>query len=65
MNDTIHEWDDWWRAVAHHYQHRMRVHDLGHGHKEVLITRSDRWAHTPELTASELKAKGLAAFVVK
>lgn len=48
MNDTIQEWDDWWRAVAHHYQHRMRVHDLGHDHKEVLITRSDRWAHTPE-----------------
>ena len=32
-----------WQAVEHHYQHWVRVHDLGHGQKEILVTRGDRF----------------------
>jgi hypothetical protein len=37
-----------WQAVKHHYLHHVRVHDLGNGQREVLVTRSDRWHRRPE-----------------
>jgi hypothetical protein len=43
-----HAWQDHWEATHTNYLYRTRVHDLGHGQKEVLISRSDRWAETPE-----------------
>lgn len=36
-------YDQHWQAIEHDYQHWVRVHDLGQGQKEVLITRSERF----------------------
>lgn len=42
------DFDQHWQAVSHHYLHLFRCHDLGNGHKEVLITRHDRWHREPD-----------------
>lgn len=36
-------YEDHWQAVKDEYHHHVKVHDLGSGQKEILITRSDRW----------------------
>lgn len=39
-------YEDHWQAIEEHYDHRVRVHDLGGGQKEILVSRADRWHRT-------------------
>lgn len=39
-------YEEYWQAVEQHYQHWVKVHDLGHGQVEVVVTRGDRFHET-------------------